>query len=148
MKICSAVTGLERLEGAFLLHANCADIKLYFVTDEIVRVRASFDKELAEESYVLAATAWEDRLDPLFEKERTRLQPVQPKLTEGDKTLVFDTGKLRLEVDKDPISFRLYDQEGTLLYEDLAGNPFTLDANSRVTHYSRMEEDDRSEERV
>ncbi|MCI9309225.1 MAG: DUF4968 domain-containing protein, partial [Oscillospiraceae bacterium] len=142
MKICSAVTGLERLEGAFLLHTNCADIKLYFVTDEIVRVRASFDKELAEESYVLAATAWEDRLDPLFEKERTRLQPVQPKLAEGDKTLVFDTGKLRLEVDKDPISFRLYDQEGTLLYEDLAGNPFTLDSNSRVTHYSRMEEDD------
>ena len=142
MKICSAVTGLERLEGAFLLHTNCADIKLYFVTDEIVRVRASFDKELAEESYVLAATAWEDRLDPLFEKERTRLQPVQPQLAEGDKTLVFDTGKLRLEVDKDPISFRLYDQEGTLLYEDLAGNPFTLDSNSRVTHYSRMEEDD------
>ena len=67
MKICSAVTGLERLEGAFLLHTNCADIKLYFVTDEIVRVRASFDKELAEESYVLAATAWEARLDPLFE---------------------------------------------------------------------------------
>ena len=58
MKICSAVTGLERLEGACLLHTNCADIKLYFVTDEIIRVRASFDKELAEESYVLAATAW------------------------------------------------------------------------------------------
>ena len=48
MKICSAVTGLERLDGAFLLHTNCADIKLYFVTDEIIRVRASFDKELAE----------------------------------------------------------------------------------------------------
>ena len=142
MKICSAVTGLERLEGAFLLHTNCADIKLYFVTDEIIRVRASFDKELAEESYVLAATAWADRLDPLFEKERTRLQPVQPSITEGEKTLVFDTGRLRLEVDKDPISFRLYDQENTLLYEDLAGNPFVLDSNNRVTHYSRMEEED------
>ena len=142
MKICSAVTGLERLEGACLLHTNCADIKLYFVTDEIIRVRASFDKELAEESYVLAATAWADRLDPLFEKERTRLQPVQPSITEGDKTLVFDTGRLRLEVDKDPISFRLYDQENTLLYEDLAGNPFVLDSNNRVTHYSRMEEED------
>ena len=70
MKICSVLTSMERQDGAFLLHANCADIKVCFVTDEIVRVRASFDKELAEESYVLATTAWEDRLDPLFEGER------------------------------------------------------------------------------
>lgn len=142
MKICSAVTGLERLSGAFLLHTNCADIKLCFVTDEIIRVRASFDKELAEESYVLAATAWEDRLDPLFAGERTRVEPFLPKFSEEETRLAFDTGKLRLEVDKDPISFRLYDSEGALLYQDLAGNPFVEDSNRRVVHYSRMEEDD------
>ena len=142
MKICSAVTGLERLDGAFLLHTNCADIKLCFVTGEIIRIRASFDRELAEESYVLATTAWADRLDPLFEGERTRVEPFQPDVAEEENRLIFDTGKLRLEVDKDPISFRLYDSEGTLLYSDLAGNPFVLDSNNRVTHYSRMEEDD------
>lgn len=142
MKICSAVTGLERLDGAFLLHTNCADIKLCFVTDEIIRVRASFDKELAEESYVLATTAWADRLDPLFAGERTRVEPVRPDVTDEKGMLAFDTGRLRLEVDKDPISFRLYDGEGTLLYQDLAGNPFVLDSNNRVAHYSRMEEDD------
>ena len=142
MQICSTATSLERLPGAFLLHTNCADVKVYFVTDEIIRIRASFDKELAEESYVLATTAWEDRLDPLFQGERTQVEPFQPKVTEEDGKLTFDTGKLRLEVDKDPISFRLYDGEGTLLYQDLAGNPFVLDSNHRVVHYSRMEEDD------
>ncbi len=142
MQICSTVSSLERLDGAFLLHTNCADIKICFVTDEIVRVRASFDKELAEESYVLAATAWEDRLDSLFEGERARLQPCAPDVSEDGKAITFDSGAVRLVVDKDPISFRLYDAVGDLLFSDLAGNPFTLDANHRVTHYSRMEEDD------
>ena len=66
MDICRKITGLDRLTGATLVHTNCADLKIVFVTEEIVRVRASFDKELAEESYVLMTTAWEDRLDPLF----------------------------------------------------------------------------------
>ena len=142
MDICKRITGLERLDGAVLLHTNCADLKVVFVTDEIVRVRASFDKELAEESYVLMTTAWADRLDPLFEGQRQRLAPVEPKLSEEEKTLVFESAALRLEIDRDPLCLRLYDAEGTELYSSLAGSPFTLDSNKRVTAYSRMEEDD------
>ena len=62
MEICSRFTGMERKNGAFLLHTDNADVKVCFVTDEIVRVRASFDHELAEEPYVLMTTAWEDRI--------------------------------------------------------------------------------------
>ncbi len=142
MDICSKITGMEPLNGAFLLHTNCADIKLVFVTEEIVRLRVSFDRELAEESYVLSATAWEDRLDGLFEGERTRLTPAAPALAETEKTLIFSTAQLRLELDKDPLCVRLYDKEGTELYSSLAESPFTLDSNRRVTAYSRMEEDD------
>ena len=65
MEICSHFTGMERKDGAFLLHTDNADIKVCFVTDEIIRVRASFDHELAEEPYVLMTTAWEDRIKPL-----------------------------------------------------------------------------------
>ncbi len=65
MEICSRFTGMERKDGAFLLHTDNADVKVCFVTDEIVRVRASFDHELAEEPYVLMTTAWEDRIKPL-----------------------------------------------------------------------------------
>ncbi len=61
-EICSRFTGMERKNGAFLLHTDNANVKVCFVTDEIVRVRASFDHELAEESYVLMTTAWEDRI--------------------------------------------------------------------------------------
>ncbi len=142
MDICTKVAGLECLDGAFLIHTDNADLKVVFVTDEIVRVRASFDKEFAEESYVLATTAWADRLDPLFEGERTRVTPVAPIFVEGEKTLVFQSAALRLEIDRDPICLRLYDAEGTELYSTLAGCPFTFDSNRRVTAYSRMKEED------
>ncbi|MGM9536712.1 MAG: TIM-barrel domain-containing protein [Candidatus Onthomonas sp.] len=141
MKICTVFTGYEPANGMYLIHTNQADVKVCFVTDEIVRVRASFDKEFAEESYVLSTVAWEDRLDSLF-PERQHVAPVVPQITEDDKTLTFATTAVRLEVQKDPLSFRLYDAEGTLLYQDLAGNPFVLDSNHRVVHYSRMNEED------
>ena len=142
MDICSKIIGWEQLNGSFLVHTNCPDIKIVFLTDEILRLRASFDKKMTEESYVLAATAWEDRLDPLFEGERTRVDPVNPIMAETEDSLTFSTAALRLELKKDPICIRLADAEGTELYSSLAGNPFTLDSNRRVTHYSRMEEDD------
>ena len=142
MEICSKITGLQQVTGGFLFHTDNADIKLYFLTDEIIRVRASFDKEFAEESYVLAATAWEDRLDELFKGERTKLTPVAPLFDDNGKTFIFSTDKLRLEFDKDPLCIRLYDSEGSELYSSLAGSPFILDSNKRVNHYSRMNEDD------
>ena len=73
MEICSRFTGMERKDGAFLLHT---DIKVCFMTDEIVRVRASFDHKLAEESYVLMTTAWEDRIKPLPDAALYRSAPI------------------------------------------------------------------------
>lgn len=142
MHLCKNIQGMERRGGAYLFHTNCADILICFVTDEIARVRVSFDRELAEESYVLATTAWEDRLDGLFDGERTRVAPVEPALTETEKAYVFETAAVRLELGKDPLGVRLFNKAGDLLYSDLAGTPYTLDSNHRVTHYSAMNEDD------
>ena len=142
MEICSKITGLEKLNGAFLLHTDNADIKIYFMTDEIIRVRVSFDKEFAEESYVLATTAWDDRLDELFKGERKKIIPVEPLFEDKNSNFIFSTEKLRLEIDKDPICIKLYDKENSELYSSLSGSPFILDSNKRVNHYSRMNEDD------
>ena len=142
MDICSKVTGMDVLDGAYLIHTDNADIKICFLTDEIIRVRASFDKEFAEESYVLATTAWADRLDSLFKGERTRLKPLMPSPDEQENRLIFSTKALQLVLDRDPICIRLYDREGNELYCSIAGSPFILDSNHRVSHYSRMEEED------
>lgn len=138
MEICSQFTGMEPLGGRFLVHTNCADIMIIFVTEEIIRVRASFDKEFAEESYVLSLTVWEDRLDHLFEGERSRVVPVQPQVAEDADSVCFATRSVRLVLDKDPLCFRLYNSAGTLLYSDVPGNPYTLDSNGRVNHYSKI----------
>ena len=142
MKICRKVTGFEEVDGAFLVHADCCDIKIVFVTEEIVRIRVSFDRRMEEESYVLMTTAWADRLDPLFEGLRTRLEPADTEVTAGEQTITFESAALRLELDREPICIRLYDREGTELFSSLAGNPFTLDSNHRVTAYTRMREED------
>ena len=143
MEICRKVTGCEVLNSFYIIHTDSADIKIYFMTDEIIRFRVSFDKEFAEESYMLSLTAWEDRLDSLFtDSERKRITPIKPGLEDSDSKLTFTTAALRLEVDKDPLCVRLYDSDGTELYSSLAGSPFTLDSNRRITHYSRMNEDD------
>ena len=63
MEICRKITGIEPTDGAYVLHTDSADIKLYFMTDEIIRVRVSFDKKFTEQSYVLETEAWPDRLD-------------------------------------------------------------------------------------
>ncbi len=142
MYLCKQIQSMERLDGAFLFHTNCADIKVCFVTDEIVRVRVAFDRELAEESYILSTTAWEDRLDGLFAAERTRVQPVTPAVTVTDQAITFETAAVRLVAERSPLCFKLYDKDGTLLHSDLAGTPYILDSNRRVTHYSAMDEED------
>ena len=142
MEICSKYLGMETLNGAYLLHTNCADIKVCFVTEEIVRIRVSFDKEMSEESYILSTTAWDDRMDAFLGEERIRKEAVIPEISEDVNSIRFSTTEITLELQKNPIGFKLYDKEGSVLYEDLAGNPFVRDSNQRVMHYSCMEEDD------
>lgn len=142
MDICSKFLSYEKLEGAYLLHTDNADIKLYFMTDNIIRIRASFTKKFPEESYVLLTTAWTDRLDPIFEAERKRIAPVEPVLTENSEKLCFETAKLKLVIGKEPISIMLSDKEENILFSTEKLFPFTLDSNRRITSYFRMKEDD------
>lgn len=142
MDICSKFLSYEKLEGAYLLHTDNADIKLYFMTDNIIRIRASFTKKFPEESYVLLTTAWTDRLDPIFEAERKRIAPVEPVLAENSEKLCFETAKLKLVIGKEPISIMLSDKEENILFSTEKLFPFTLDSNRRITSYFRMKEDD------
>ena len=102
MYLCKEIQSVECLDGAYLFHANCADIKVCFVTDEIVRVRVAFDRKLDEESYILSTTAWADRMDGLLAAERTRVAPAPAALTETESAYTFETAAVRLVVEKAP----------------------------------------------
>ena len=64
---------LEKTGNGYIVHGDAADVMLVFMTDDIIRVRVSFDRQFKEESYTLVTTAWPDRMDELLKAERTRI---------------------------------------------------------------------------
>ena len=80
---------IEKIENGYLVKGDTADVKIIFMSDDIIRVRTSFDKKWAEESYALVMTAWEDRLDSLFKDERKRITPLDITFEETEKRLYF-----------------------------------------------------------
>lgn len=142
MKICKRVEFLEHRDGGALVHTNAADIRVIFLTEDILRIRVSFDRKMDEASYILTTTAWPDRLDAVMAGERTRVEAFSPEITEGETEIVFRTPAVRLVLERECAAFRLYDREGTLLHSDLPGGAYTCDLGTRVTHYSRMAEED------
>ncbi len=143
MDICRKLISVEPFEGGYTAHLDHADLRIFFMTDRIVRLCVTFPGDKVDDaSYVLMTTAWPDRLDPLFEGERQRIAPQQAVMSETEKEVVLKTDALTLVIDRAPLSLRLYNQDGEELYSALPGNPFLRDANNRIVHYSRMEEDD------
>lgn len=132
--------GIEKTEDGYRIHADTADLELVFLQKEVIRIRVSFSRSFPEASYALVTTAWEDRLDPLFAGERKRIQALDVPCEDTGNRLVFDTGALRLEMRKNPLSFVLYDAKtGDLLYEDLRERAFEKDQLGRISHYSKMD---------
>ena len=58
MKIIEKLLGIEKRGEAFILSTNAVEMRILFLTDDIVRIRAGFDGDFAEESYSLVMTAW------------------------------------------------------------------------------------------
>lgn len=144
MDISSKFTGMEKKAGYYQISTDGAVIRICFLTEEIVRIRAAFDgKAGAEEnSYVLSVTGWMDRMDDFFQGERTRLAPVMPLVSETEAAVLFKTPQLTLTVEKDPLNLVLEDEAGDILYSTVPGIGFVKDSNGRVVNYSRMNEDD------
>ena len=129
----------EKTENGWLIHGDAADVMLVFLTDDIVRIRASFSREFREESYTLVTTAWADRLDPLFEGERQRITALDIPCVDEGKTLSFTTATMKLVLQKAPFSFAAYDNDGNAIYRDLPERAFEKDQLGRLSHYSTMD---------
>lgn len=130
---------IEKLPEGWLVHGDSADVKLIFLSDDVIRIRVSFDRAFPEESYTLVTTAWPDRLDPLFEGERRRVPALEIPCEETEKSLSFETGSVKLVLRKAPFSFSLFDREGNCLYRDLPERAFEKDQLGRLSHYSCMD---------
>ncbi len=129
----------EKNDRGYLVRGDAADVMLIFLTDDIIRLRTSFDRKFKEESYTLVTTAWPDRMDDLLRDERRRIVPLDVPCEENEKTLTFRTASLKLVMNKSPLSFRLYGADGELIYGDLRERAFEKDHLGRLFHYSKID---------
>lgn len=60
MKICLQAGAVKQIENYFSISTDGVEIRIWFLTDSVVRIRAGFDGDFVEESYSLVTTAWED----------------------------------------------------------------------------------------
>ncbi len=142
MKVCYSAGAVTARENYYSIAADCVEIRLWFLTDEILRIRAGFDGDFDEASYSLVMTAWDSRTDELFKNERVRVNTAPAELTDSEDEAVLEGKKLRVVIHKKPFYLSVYDNEGTLIHEDIPELAYREDSNHRRLHCSRIEEDD------
>lgn len=131
------------------LHKNYIEIqtddlpfRLYFLNDDVIRLRGSFSGEFEEASYTLLQTMWDDAYDKLLTDERTHIKGILPIIKEGDNVTTLDTKNLSVQVYHNPFYIKIYDQNNNLLYSDQPYRNFRKDHLGRVIHESRRFEND------
>ena len=142
MKVCTNAYTVAKKDNYFSVMTNSVEIRILFLTDSILRIRAGFDGDFAEESYSLVMTAWEDRMDDFLKGRRTRVEAADAVLSDGDKEAVIEGRILKVVVEKDPFRICVYDKEGTLLHADIVDLAYMEDSNHRRIHTSEISPED------
>ena len=106
MKICSKVKSVTKANTFTVIKTDAVDLRIWFLTDDIIRIRAGFDGEFAEESYSLMLTGWEDRMDELFGKKRARIAPVMPEIEENETSVCLKGNRLNIVIEKTPLCIK------------------------------------------
>ena len=142
MKVCTNAYTVAKKDNYFSVMTNSVEIRILFLTDSILRIRAGFDGDFAEESYSLVMTAWEDRMDDFLKSRRTRVEAADAVLSDGDREAVIEGRILKVVVEKDPFRICVYDKEGTLLHADIVDLAYMEDSNHRRIHTSEISPED------
>ena len=116
MKVCLKAAAVTQQDSYFTVQTDSVPIRIWFLTDQILRIRAGFDGDFAEESYSLVTTAWEDRMDGFMKDYRKRITPAQSSLTDGEDKAVIQGKELKVVVEKDPFRICVYDKDGTQIH--------------------------------
>lgn len=137
------ILNIEKKDNYYILTTNAGPILLYFLSDDIIRVRSVFDNSLEEESYILTLTAWEDRLDKFLSDERTKITPLDISYSEYQDTIEFKTRTLKLVLYKENFAIKIFNLKNELIYSDVRGKSMIKDYKDRVKHYSEIFDKDR-----
>lgn len=142
MKLCTNVNEVKEMDGYFKIITNSIEIRVQFLTETILRIRAGFDGDFAEESYSLVMTAWEDRMDGLLKGQRKRVVPATASLSQTGEQVILTGSQLKVVIEKDPFRICVYDKEGTCLHSDIVDLGYLEDSNHRRIHTSEISPQD------
>ena len=142
MKVCYTGGAVKDCGSYYSVATNAVELRLWFLTDDILRIRAGFDGDWDEASYSLTMTAWESRTDELMKDCRKRVQPAEAALTDGGKQAVIQGKRLKVVIEKAPFRIMVYDKDGSLLHADIPDLAYREDSNHRRIHASQIEADD------
>ena len=142
MKLCTNVNEVKEMDGYFQMVTNSIEIRVQFLTETILRIRAGFDGDFAEESYSLVMTAWEDRMDGLMKGQRKRVVPATASLSQTEEQAILTGSQLKVVIEKYPFRICVYDKEGTCLHSDIVDLGYLEDSNHRRIHTSEISPQD------
>lgn len=142
MQTCLKFIDMLPEKGYFRIFTDAAEMRLYFMSDDVVRVRVSFDGKFEEASYLLVTTGWEDKLDGFMGKQRKRIDLLQPQIELTEDRVIFSTKTVDVVLTKEPISIKMLDKCGTELYSDVPGKAYQKDHLNRIYHYNCMKPSD------
>lgn len=142
MKVCYRAGTVTQENGIAHIQTNAVEIRVLFLTDDIVRIRAGFDGDWDEASYSLAMTAWDSRTDELLKDYRKRVELSPLAITDGEDRAVIQGRRLRVVVEKKPMRLLVFDQDGSLLHADIPDLAYRQDSNGRRIHSCQIEAED------
>lgn len=142
MRIITEATACQKQNNFYVVKTNEVDIRLWFMTDDIIRIRAGFDGDFHECSYSLCMTAWDDGADELLKDYRSRVEVAPSELTDNDDSFVITGNKLVVRITKAPYQLEISDKEGHVLHRDCVDLALREDSNHRRMHTSEIEADD------
>lgn len=142
MRIIKEVKSVSRINNYYELKTNDADIRIWFLTDSIIRIRVGFDGDFTEESYSLVTTAWSDRLDDVVGSERERIDVAETEMCDEVDAITITSNTLSLVIHKSPAIIEVYDNSDTLLHRDIPDLAYRCDSNNRRFHTNEIQEGD------
>ena len=142
MKICLKAVSVIKHGNYCSIITDGTEIRVWFLTDHIVRIRAGFGGDFAEESYSLVSTAWPDRMDDFLKDYRHCITATDFSLDDLADKAVLQGRELKVIIEKDPFRICIYDHEGTLLHADIVDIGYMEDSNHRRIHTSEISPDD------
>lgn len=144
MRIIKKALNIENCGDYINVLTDAMTIRLWFVTDDIIRMRCGFDESFAERSYTLALTAWKDDFDDFMSHYRHQVEPKRASEIKEDKEAFYIIGsRLSIQIKKDPFVIEISDKEGNILHRDQPWLGYREDSNRRHIHSIEINRDDR-----